>query len=278
MNILQAIILGIIQGLSEFLPISSSGHLMIVQGALGIPDPSLLMTILLHVGTLIAVLVVFWRDWWAMLKNPFKSNVFWMLVLATLPTVVIALLCGNRVDAFFADRTMHWYVGFFFLFTSLLLFAAERFSSQPVRTGRHGRKQVVEHVRPTQALTTGAMQAVAILPGISRSGATIVGGMLSGLNRSTATKFSFMMSVPAILGSLVFEGKDLVENGLGSAFAEGWIPPVIGIVVAGLCGWAAIRWMLRLVERVSLQWFALYTGVLGLLVLVDHFFFHLVIL
>lgn len=278
MNILQAIILGIIQGLAEFLPISSSGHLMIVQGALGIPDPSLLMTILLHVGTLVAVLVVFWRDWWTMLKNPFKSNVFWMLVLATLPTVVIALLVGNSVDAFFADRNMHWYVGFFFLLTSLLLFAAERFSAQPVKTGRHGRKQVVENVRPTQALTTGAMQAVAVLPGISRSGATIVGGMLSGLNRSTATKFSFMMSVPAILGSLVFEAKDLLEVGLGNAFDGGWLPPIIGIIVAGLCGWAAIRWMLRLVERVSLKWFALYTGVLGVLVLVDHFFFQLVIL
>ncbi len=277
MTVLEAIILGIVQGLGEFLPISSSGHLVLAQNMLGMQEPSLLMTVLLHVGTLAAVLVVFWRDWWAMLKNPFKSNAFWMLVLATLPAVAVALLFGDAIDLFFADRTMHWYLGFFFLFTAVLLVAAESFTRQPTRGGRHSRKQVVDDVKPAQALTMGTMQAVAVLPGVSRSGSTIVGGILSGLDRSVAAKFSFMMSVPAILGSLVFEARDLLSGGTDAALSGGWLAPVIGVIVAAVCGWAAIRWMLALIQKASLKWFALYVGVLGLLVLADHFFFHLFI-
>ncbi len=277
MNVLQAVILGIIQGLAEFLPISSSGHLLLAQAALKIPDPSLMMTILLHLGTLVAVLIVFWRDWWEMLKNPFKSRVFWMLVLASLPAVVVALLLGDFLDALFAEASMHWLVGIFFLCTALLLVVAERFARKPVATGRHARKYDVNEVGVSNALAMGVMQGVAILPGVSRSGSTIVGGMLSGLDRGTAAKFSFMMSVPAILGSLLFEGKDLLEGGVASALPADWVPTVVGVLVAAVSGYLAIRWMLRLVQRISLNWFALYVGVLGLLVIADHFFFHLVV-
>lgn len=277
MNLLQAIVLGVIQGLAEFLPISSSGHLLLAQSALGIPEPSLLLTILLHMGTLFAVLAVFWRDWWAMLKNPFKSRVFWMLVLASLPAVVVALLLGDAIDAMFANPSMHWYLGLFFLCTAILLVIAERFARHPKPKGRHGRKQDVEDITTTQALAMGAMQGAAILPGVSRSGSTIVGGMLSGLQRGAATKFSFMMSVPAILGSLVFEAKDLLTGGEANLFADGWLMILVSVLVAAACGYAAIRWMLHLVRRASLNWFALYVAILGALVLVDHFFFHLVI-
>lgn len=277
MNVIHAVVLGLIQGLAEFLPISSSGHLLLAQAAFGIPDASLLMTILLHVGTLAAVLTVFWRDWWEMLKNPFKNHVFWMLVLASLPALVAALLLGDMLDNLFANPATHWYVGIFFLCTAALLVVAERFGRHPMPVGRHARKQDVGEVKTSQALAMGVMQGVALLPGVSRSGSTIVGGMLSGLNRATAAKFSFMMSVPAILGSLVFEGKDLIETGLSGAFAEGWAAPLIGVVVAAVSGYLAIRWMLKLIQKVSLNWFALYVGVLGLLVLADHFFFHLVV-
>jgi undecaprenyl-diphosphatase len=120
---------------------------------------------------------------------------------------------------------------------------------------------------------------VAILPGLSRSGSTIVGGMLSGLNRATATTFSFMMSAPIILGSLIFEIRDLfdMEGGVAAALPGGWLAPLIGVLAAAASGYFAIRWMLRLVQRVSLRWFALYTGVLGVLVLADRFVFHVLL-
>jgi len=195
----------------------------------------------------------------------------------TLPAAVAALVLGDAIETLFDDPAMYWYVGIFFLCTGALLLVAERFARHPVPSGRHARKQDVNEVKIGQALVIGVMQAAAIPPGISRSGSTIVGGMLSGLNRATAAKFSFMMSVPAILGSLVFESRDLLRGGLSTVPTEGWIAPLVGVLVAAVSGYLAIRWMLRLVQRVSLSWFALYMGVLGSLVLIDHFFFHWVI-
>jgi len=271
MDILQAAILGVIQGLAEFLPISSSGHLLLVQAAMDIPESfRLLMTVLLHGGTLAVVLAVFWRDWWEMLQNPFKSKVFWLLVLATLPAAALGALLNDRIDQLFADP---WFVGVFFLCTAALLLLAEHFAKRPAR------KPDVGEVRTRNALAMGAMQGVALLPGLSRSGSTIVGGMLSGLDRVTATKFSFMMSAPIILGSLLFEVKDLfgMEGGIAAAVPGGWLAPLVGMLVAAASGYFAIRWMLRLVQRVSLRWFALYTGALGALVLADRFVFHVLL-
>lgn len=267
MNVLQAAILGLIQGLAEFLPISSSGHLMLAEKLLGIKEGGLLLTVLLHLGTLIAVFVIFWQDWWAMLKNPFKNRVFWMLVLATLPAVVVALFFEEQIDTLFSG----WFLGCSFLITALLLMAAELFSRRSV-TGKHASKAAdVRQVGVKQALAMGGMQAFAVLPGVSRSGSTMVGGMWAGLNRSTAAKFSFMMSAPAILGSLVFEAKDLF-GAEAIAFTGGWLAPLVGIVVAAVSGFFAIRWMMNLVQRVSLKWFALYVAIVGVFVLVDQLF------
>ena len=266
MNILQAILLGLVQGLAEFLPISSSGHLLLAQKLLGLEEPGMLLTVLLHVGTLAAVLAIFWRDWWAMLKNPFKNHVFWMLVVATLPAVAAALLLEEQIDALFTG----WFLAPSFLITAALLLAAE-LSTRHRHARRAARRVEVEKVTLWQALGMGAMQAVAILPGVSRSGATMVGGMWGGLNRGTAAKFSFMMSVPAILGSLVFDVKDLF-GAEAAVFTGGWLTPLVGVVVAALSGFLAIRWMMRLVQRVSLKWFALYTALVGALVLADQLF------
>jgi len=262
--------------LAEFLPVSSSGHLAIAMAAMGIEEEPLLLAVLFHLGTLVAVLVVFWRDWWEMLKNPLKSKVLWLLVLATLPAAVLGMLLSSRISEIFAAA---WFVGVFFLLTALLLLVAEHFAKHPVPTGRHARKSDIQDVGVKHALAMGVMQGVALFPGLSRSGSTIVGGMLSGLNRATATKFSFMMSAPIILGSTIFEARDLfkVEGGIAGALSGGWLAPLIGILVAGVSGYFAIRWMLKLVQRVSLRWFALYTGILGVLVLLDHFVFGLLL-
>ena len=274
MDVIQAVVLGLIQGLAEFLPISSSGHLAIAMAAMGIEEEPLLLAVLLHGGTLAAVLAVFWRDWWEMLKNPFKSKVLWLLVLATLPAAVLGVLLSSTIDRIFAAA---WFVGIFFLGTAALLLIAEQFARNPVPTGRRARKPGLNDVRTTQALAMGMMQGVALFPGLSRSGSTIVGGMLSGLDRATATKFSFMMSAPIIVGSMVFETRDLLktEGGIAGALSGGWLAPLVGVLVAAVSGYFAIRWMLRLVQRVSLRWFALYTGVLGALVLLDHFVLHI---
>lgn len=267
---LKTMLLGLVQGLTEFLPVSSSGHLVLFQKLLGMPETGLLLEILLHVGTLIAVLVVFWEDWWQMLRHLPTSRTFRLLVIATVPAVIVTLLLGDLLDAVFSG----WFLGISFLITAALLFMSDWLSR---RTGSEARRHRtgVEDMRYQQALAMGVMQAVAVVPGISRSGATIVGGLASGVRRRTAAKFSFMMSAVATLGSLVFKLKDFIDAGSG-AFEGGWAAAIAGMIVAGVSGYLAIRWMLSLIQRVSLKWFGLYTAVLGALVLLDQLAFGLV--
>jgi undecaprenyl-diphosphatase len=267
---IKTILLGIVQGLSEFLPISSSGHLVLLQRALDMPETGLALEILLHVGTLVAVLAVFWRDWWDMLRHPFKSHAVRLLIVATLPTVVVALLFEDFLDQVFGG----WFLGISFLITSALLLASDWLAHRSGRTGKRHKDQV-EDMRYTQALAMGAMQAVAIVPGISRSGSTIVGGLAAGVSRQTAAKFSFLMSAIATVGSLVFKLKDMIDAG-GAVFEGGMLAAALGMAAAAISGYLTIRWMLRLIQRISLKWFGLYTAILGLLVLCDQLFFGMV--
>lgn len=267
---LKTILLGIVQGLTEFLPVSSSGHLVLFQKLMNMPETGLLLEILLHVGTLAAVLVVFWEDWLSMLRHLPKSRTFRLLVVSAVPAVIATLLLSDALNAFFSG----WFLGVSFLITAALLFASDWLAARSGSEGRRIRSDV-EDMRYQQAFAMGAMQAVAIVPGISRSGATIVGGLASGVSRRTAAKFSFMMSAVATVGSLVFKLKDFIQAGSG-AFEGGWAAAIAGMIVAAVSGYLAIRWMLRLIQRVSLKWFGLYTAVLGALVLLDQLFFGLV--
>ena len=259
MNILQAAILGLVQGLAEFLPISSSGHLILARAVMGISDaqaatgPYMMLDVLLHAGTLLAVLVVFWKDWWAILKNPFRSRTLLLLIIASLPALAVVVLLGDVVDSFFTG----WFLGVSFLITAVFMLIAETVSR---RRARWEERPGFRH-----AVCMGLMQAVALLPGVSRSGSTLMGGVASGLNRKSAAKFSFMMSAPAILGSLIFEGKDALEMGYMEELAL--VPTIVGVLVAAVSGYLAIRFMLRLISRVSLNWFALYVALLGLAIL-----------
>lgn len=266
---LKTILLGIVQGLAEFLPISSSGHLVLFQRLLGMPQTGLLLEILLHVGTLVAVVAVFWRDWLDMLKNLTTSRAVRLLIVATIPAVIVTLFFSDFIDSVFTG----WFLGVSFLITSVLLFASDWLAA---RTGSGKRKRgSVEDMRYQQALAMGVMQVFAVLPGVSRSGSTIVGGLASGLTRQTAAKFSFLMSAIATLGSLVFKFKDLISAG-STAFEGGWGAAVAGMAAAAISGYLAIRWMLSLIQRISLKWFGLYTGALGVLILYDQLFFGLV--
>lgn len=260
MNVLQAIVLGLVQGLAEFLPISSSGHLILARAVMGISDEAaatgayMMLDVLLHAGTLLAVVVVFWKDWWSILKNPFKSKTLLLLFIASLPALLAVVLLGDVIDSFFTG----WFLGVSFLITAVFMLIAEAVS--------HHDSRKAEHPTFKHAVCMGIMQAIALLPGVSRSGSTLMGGVSSGLNRKSAAKFAFMMSAPAILGSLIFEGKDAIELGYLSELAL--VPTIIGVIVSAVSGYLAIRFMLRLINKVSLNWFALYVALLGLIILV----------
>ncbi len=257
MNVIEAALLGLLQGLGEFLPISSSGHLLLGRMVLGLTideSPAYkMLDILLHAGTLIPVLIVFWKDWWAILKNPFKSKTLLLLFIASLPTLVFKVIFDDFIDG--CDTG--WFLGVSFLMTAVFLLVAEYVSGKKAsKTDKPGF---------LHAIVMGCMQGVALLPGVSRSGSTLAGGLLSGLDRKSAAKFSFMMSAPAIAGALLLEGKDAIENGWIKDLAVG--PTIVGVIVAAVIGYLAIRFMLKLITKVSLNWFALYVAILGVLFL-----------
>ncbi len=255
MTIWQALILGLVQGLAEFLPISSSGHLVLLQQVFGISEPGLLLDTLLHVGSLAAIAVVFWKDILQMLKKPFSKPVY-LLLVATVPAVLAAVFLGDFFETAFTGR----YLGIGFLLTSLVLFLSGK---------RQGTRRQVEY---PDAAVMGLFQAFAILPGLSRSGSTISGGLFRGVDREQAARFSFLMSIPAILGSLVLQVKDIIA---GEAAALPFWPVLAGTVAAALASLFAIRFMLYLVKKVNLAGFAVYTLLLGVLVCIDQWFTHI---
>lgn len=257
MSVIQAALLGLLQGLGEFLPISSSGHLLLGRMVMGLTidqSPAYkILDILLHVGTLIPVIIVFWKDWWEILKKPFKSKMLLLLFIASMPTLVVKFVFDDFIDG--CDTG--WFLGVSFLMTAVFLLVSEYVSS----------KRVSKKDRPgfLHAIIMGCMQGIALLPGVSRSGSTLAGGLLSGLNRRSAAKFSFMMSAPAIAGALLLEGKDAIENGWFNDLAL--VPTIVGVAVSAVTGYLAIRFMLKLITKVSLNWFALYVAILGVLIL-----------
>ncbi|MDR0396710.1 MAG: undecaprenyl-diphosphate phosphatase [Oscillospiraceae bacterium] len=257
----QAVILGVVQGLAEFLPISSSGHLQIAQALMGVKSAGPLLDILMHAGTLAAVLVVFWPDILSMLSHPVRDPRLRMLALASIPAVIAALLFDDQIDALFTSGKYLWLC---FIATAALLFGGEALSG--LRARRAQGEVGLKH-----ALTMGVMQALAIPPGISRSGSTIAGGLVAGLNREEAAKFSFLMSAVAIAGSLVFSLKDML--GPGAIEFGHWTIPVAGMLAALVTGYIAIRWMLNLIRRESLRPFGWYTLAIGALLLIDQLFF-----
>jgi undecaprenyl-diphosphatase len=275
MSILTAIVLGVIQGLTEFLPVSSSGHLVLFQKIFGIEEPTMLFDIMLHVGTLAAVFAVLWKDIWAILRKLFQPLTAY-LIIATIPTVIIALALKDPIEKLFETGQ---FLGVCFLITSALLSAAELLSRRGATGGSHavgGLKKPGE-MNWLDALVIGIMQAIAIVPGVSRSGATLSGALSRRLNRDFAARFSFLLSIPAILGAAVLQLKDVVKTGETAAGDGISIAAMIaGTVSAAIVGFFAVRLMLKIVREKSLWGFAIYTAILGVLVLVDQFGAHFV--
>ena len=169
MNVIEAALLGLLQGLGEFLPISSSGHLILTRALLGISDATansaayMMLDILLHAGTLVAVMVVFWKDWWEILKDPFRSKTLLLLFIASLPALFVAVLLDDLVESFFTG----WFLGIAFLITGVFMVLAEALS-------RRNRRHATDQVGFKHAIVMGLMQAIALLPGVSRSGCTLL--------------------------------------------------------------------------------------------------------
>lgn len=267
MNIINAVLLGVIQGLTEFLPVSSSGHLVLFQKIFGIAEPALLFDTMLHVGTLAAVFAVLWKDIWAILRKLYQPMTAY-LIIGTIPAVVFALVLKDPLEqAFETGRFLGWA----FLITSALLVTAELLAKRAAGTG-------IKTMKWPDALIIGIMQAVAIIPGVSRSGATLSGALSRRLDRDFAARFSFMLSIPAILGALVLQLKDLAEGGTEMAASAGGgigaAATIAGTVSAAVVGFFAVRLMLKIVREKSLWGFAVYTAVLGVLVLVDQYAVH----
>jgi undecaprenyl-diphosphatase len=255
-EILQALVLGIIQGLTEFLPVSSSGHLELAKYFLGdesLARESMQMTVALHVATALSTIVVFRKDVWEILRGLFQfryneSTAFSLkIILSMIPAALIGVLFSKEMEVLFERNIL--LVGFMLIITGLLLFLADR--------ARHTGK----NVSFWHALIIGISQAIAILPGISRSGATISTSVLLGIDRERAARFSFLMVVPLILGKLA---KDILDGELGSREPESMLALGIGFAAAFLTGLLACTWMIQLVKRSKLTYFAIYCFVVAL--------------
>ncbi len=275
MTIWIAMLLGLVQGLCEFLPVSSSGHLLLLQNMFGITEGAMFFTVMLHLGTLVAVFIAYWKTIVGLIKRPFQKTVL-LLIVATVPAVVVALLTKKVavLENFLAAAEAGRYLGYGFLLTSVLLLVSDsirrtRIDREGNRVPRKGRS--MKRMRVTDALAIGGMQCVGILPGVSRSGSTISGALFAGTSRKTAADFSFLLSIPAILGGAVFEIPDAIETGMAGMH---WTTLAAGMIVAGLTGYFAIQFMIAAIKKKKLWGFALYTALLGALVLADQFITH----
>ncbi|AIG25032.1 undecaprenyl-diphosphate phosphatase [Brevibacillus laterosporus] len=253
---IESIFLGIIQGFTEFLPISSTGHLVLFGKLFGLREAGLLFDTLLHLGTLFAVVIVFWDELLYVIRNPF-SKLTRLLIVGTIPTGIIGL---TFKDYFEEISQTGQTIGVEFLATGLILWAVES-----MRKGT----RAFEQINYIDALFIGALQGAAILPAISRSGLTIAGALLRGIDRNDAARFSFLLSLPAILGACVLQAKDLAEM---SVLPNGIIPMLVGAIFAGITGYIAIRWMIKLISSGSLKVFAYYVFALGACIIVLQWF------
>jgi len=271
MDVLQAIIIGIVQGLTEFLPVSSSGHLVLVPEIMGVTS-SLAFDTLLHVGTLVAVVTYFWSDIVHMIRSfissltdiprgnfrngieedPFK-RLAWMVIIGTIPAGLAGVLFKDFFESLFSSITA---VGFFLIVTGLLLWGSERISA------RINEKLPVEKLGVRDSLIIGGAQALAIAPGISRSGATISAGLFLGFERELAARYSFLLSIPAILGAALIQVKD-ISAGMDLLGAS----MIAGFVASAVSGYIAIKFLLKLIRERDLYVFAYYCFALGLLIL-----------
>jgi len=265
----QAIVMGIVQGLTEFLPISSSGHLIIVPYLAGWTDPfitSLAFSVMLHIGTLIALLVYFWRDWLRLVPAGFATirdrsfesdpdrRLAWLIAVATVPALIIGVLLNDVVEERFREVGL---VALMLVVGAAIMWLADHWGSK--------RLLAIDLTFP-KALGLGFAQALALIPGVSRSGISISAGLLAGLDRESAARFSFLMATPITAAAAAYEAYKLIRGEIGVEVE--WLPLIAGMVAALLSGLLAIGFLLRFLRTRSLNVFVAYRIVLAAVVLV----------
>jgi undecaprenyl-diphosphatase len=258
-DVLKAIVLGVIQGLTEFLPISSSAHLRIFPDLFGWGDPGAAFTAVVQIGTEIAVLVYFRRDLWrigstwlrSLVQPEYRGHVDarmgWYIIVGSLPIVLLGITLKDVIESDFRSL---WIVGTMLIVFGLVLGVADRIGSNEKDIGRLSLRD---------AILMGLAQACALIPGVSRSGATLSMGRLLGFEREAATRFAFLLAIPAVVGAGLFQLPEIP----GGDNAYGWTPTIVGTVVSFVVGYAAIAWLLRYVSTRSYAPFVIYRVLLG---------------
>lgn len=259
MNILHAVVFGVVQGLTEFLPISSSAHLRLTPLVLGIDDPGAGFSAVIQLGTVLAVVIYFWPDllaalkgWLAGLSDPAKRNTHeskmgWAVLIGTLPVIFAGLLLKHRIETSF--RSLYVTAGGMIIM-GLVMWAADQYSSK---------KRNLDDVQPKDGLVPGLMQCLALAPGMSRSGSTITGAFFIGFDRRAATRFSFLMSVPSVAGAGFYE----LYKAKAELHAIGVVPTLIATIVSFIVGYASIKWLIEWISKHGVSAFTLYRLALG---------------
>lgn len=273
MTIIQAIFLGLVQGAAEFLPISSSAHLIIVPWIFHFSDPGLSFDVALHVGTLIAVVLYFWKEWIEIFKLALKNNIqnlnfkttsyqlpttsyskniLWLLALATVPGIIAGYFLESDAETIFRSPIL---IAFTLSAVGLILYLVDRY---------HAHKKNMDQINWLDSLWIGLSQAVAVIPGVSRSGSTISTGLFLGLSRESAARFSFLLSTPIILGAAVVKLPHLFVTGLNSYL-------IVGMTSAAVSGYFAIKYLLKFIEKTSYSIFFWYRLAVAILILAVYF-------
>jgi len=264
-SLIEAIVLGIVQGLTEFLPISSSAHQLVVPALLGWDDPGAAFTAVTQLGTEAAVLIYFRRELWSIattwlrslvepeLRSELAARMGWYLVVATIPIVALGLAFEDQIEN--GARNL-WLVGSVLIGFGLVLGVADRL-------GSHARE--LDRISTRDGILIGLAQSLALIPGVSRSGATISAGLLLGLQRPAAARFAFLLAVPAVLGSGVYQLVSILAGAEGNGEPIGYV--ALATAISFVVGYAAIAWLLRYVSTHSMALFVVYRVALGTLVL-----------
>ena len=256
MNLLESILLGFIQGITEFLPISSSGHLVIGNHILGIKNDDILFEVIVHLATLLAIIYYYKNDIIDICKGTFNKNkndleYLLFLIISTIPAVLIGLIFNNQIKFLYNIK----YVPFFLLLTGFILFLSKFAKEKPLK------------LNYVFVFIIGLSQAFAILPGISRSGITITTALLLGINRKEASKFSFFMAIPVIVGALFLELTKLNQvspHNIGNL--------TIGFIVSAFVGYFSISWLIKLINKLHFWKFSFYTWSIGIIFLINNYY------
>lgn len=261
MNTLQAMVIGIIQGVTEFLPISSTGHIVLAEKLMHIQvENDTLFILLLHLGTLVAIVYAMRREVVWLVRHP-NSRMSWMILISLLPTAVVGVLCEEWFESLFESGNT---IGFEFVITGVILWWMDT-----VVAGKENEMTM----KVSDSLWIGTLQGIAILPALSRSGLTIAGGLWRGMDRQSATRFSFVLSIPAILGATLVQVDDVLEHP-SQTLALPWTQIMIGAIAATFAGYFAVLGTRWLVEHCRMRVFAVYTWVLAAFILYDQFIGH----